>query len=59
MERMRKARAIASSDYDIDNIKSRCGIDIYFGKANFISKNQVAINGRKFDFFRAIIATGG
>jgi hypothetical protein len=39
MERMRKARAIASSDYDIDNIKSRFGIDIYFGKANFISKN--------------------
>ena len=39
MERMRKARAVASSDYDVDNIKSRFGIDIYFGKANFISKN--------------------
>lgn len=57
MERMRALRAKISPN---DSAKrfSELGVDIFFGKGNFIDSNTIEVEGKKLNFKKAVIATG-
>ncbi len=58
MERMRKLRAGIAA-HDGARRFSALGIDVFLGEARFTSPTEVAVDGQKLRFARAVIATGG
>lgn len=59
MERMRKIRAEIAENDSAKRFADRLGCDLYFGNAEFTSKNTVKVNGKVLTFNKAVIATGG
>jgi pyruvate/2-oxoglutarate dehydrogenase complex dihydrolipoamide dehydrogenase (E3) component len=57
MERMRKIRA-GISDHDSAARFRNLGVDVFFGSAQFIDKNAIAVNEQQLHFKKAVIATG-
>ncbi len=64
MQRMRQIRAGISHNDSADRFR-KLGIDVFFGTAEFVSKNAltkfggaIAVNGSQLRFKKAVIATG-
>jgi pyruvate/2-oxoglutarate dehydrogenase complex dihydrolipoamide dehydrogenase (E3) component len=57
MESMREARRIASRHDDPEKFR-RLGIDVIFGSAKFVSRNEVEVDGRHLIAKDVVIATG-
>jgi pyruvate/2-oxoglutarate dehydrogenase complex dihydrolipoamide dehydrogenase (E3) component len=59
MERMRHLRADIAPVDSAPRFSKELGIDVFQGKAEFISRNQVKVNGQVLKFAKCTIATGG
>ncbi|MEI6330079.1 MAG: mercuric reductase [Pseudanabaena sp. ELA645] len=57
MERMRKLRA-GISHHDSAVRFGNLGVDVFFGSAQFIDENAIAVNDQQLHFKKAVIATG-
>ncbi len=57
MERMRKLRA-AISGHDSAERFRKLGVDVFIGNGRFVSPNAVEVDGKRLEFYRAVIATG-
>ncbi|MEL7035396.1 MAG: mercuric reductase [Cyanobacteria bacterium J06592_8] len=58
MERMRKMRSQISFNDSAERLQEEFGIDIFFGKADFINRNTIGVAGKNLRFKKAAIATG-
>ena len=58
MNRMRRLRA-EISPHDSAKRFTELGVDVYFGKGEFISSNSIVVDGTTLDFKKACVATGG
>jgi pyruvate/2-oxoglutarate dehydrogenase complex dihydrolipoamide dehydrogenase (E3) component len=56
MDRMRRLQARIAHN---DSAERLLGVDVYLGRAKFVSRSAVEVDGRRIEFARAIIATGG
>ena len=59
MERMRRLRADISPHDSATRFAEKLGVDVYFGKGVFKSKNSIEINDQILQFSKAVVATGG
>lgn len=59
MERMRRLRAQISPVDSAKRYSQQLGVDLFMGKAVFIGKNSVEVNGKTLNFAKAVVATGG
>lgn len=59
MRRLRKIRADISKADSATRYTKELGVDVYLGYAKFTSEKTVVVNGKKLEFRRAVIATGG
>ncbi|WP_339731909.1 mercuric reductase [uncultured Gimesia sp.] len=57
MERMRKLRSEISVHDSAQRFKD-LGVDVFIGDGKFINQNTIEVNDQKFNFKRAVIATG-
>ncbi len=57
MARMRQVRT-KISPVDSAVAAKKAGVDVFFGEANFTSKNTIAVNGQTLKFKKAVIASG-
>jgi len=57
MERMRRLRAEISEHDSAQRLRD-LGVDVFLGDGKFLNQNSLSVGGRKFEFSRAIIATG-
>lgn len=57
MERVRRIRSEIAHDDSVATLQER-GVEVISGRARFIGKQELAIDGRPLSFKRAIIATG-
>lgn len=58
MERLRRLRA-EISDHDSAERFAGLGVDVFVGRARFVDRDAVEVNGARLEFARAVIATGG
>lgn len=58
MERMRRLRAEISANDSAQRF-SGLGVDVYFGEASFIGRNEIVVEETILPFSKAIIAAGG
>ena len=58
MARMRDVRAAISVNDSAARFRD-LGIDVFIGQGRFTSPHRIEVDGRKLDFRRAVIATGG
>jgi pyruvate/2-oxoglutarate dehydrogenase complex dihydrolipoamide dehydrogenase (E3) component/uncharacterized membrane protein YdjX (TVP38/TMEM64 family) len=58
MERMRKLRAGISRHDSVERF-TKLGVDVFIGNGCFVSANAVEVDGKRLEFTRAVIATGG
>jgi pyruvate/2-oxoglutarate dehydrogenase complex dihydrolipoamide dehydrogenase (E3) component len=59
MERMRRLRARISFVDAVERFGKEFNVDVYLGDAKFVSPSAVEVDGRRLEFSRAVIATGG
>jgi len=59
MERMRRLRAKISPNDSVARFKNEFGVDVYLGDARFVSPTEIEVDGKRLEFDRAVIATGG
>lgn len=59
MERMRRIRADISPVDGAPRFRDELGVDVYLGSARFVGDDAVEVDGRRLQFHRAVIATGG
>lgn len=59
MERMRRLRAKISFVDSVARFGGKYGVDVYLGEARFVGRDEIAVDGRRLQFDRAVIATGG
>ena len=59
MERMRRLRAQISFNDAAAKINSKYNVDVYIGNAKFVSPTEIEVDGKRLEFDRAVIATGG
>lgn len=59
MERMRRLRAKISPVDSAERYADQLGVDIFQGRAKFVGKNRLRVNGKELYFSKAVIATGG
>lgn len=59
MERMRRLRAKISPNDSVARFKNDFGVDVYLGNAAFVSPTAIEVDGKRLEFDRAVIATGG
>ncbi len=59
MDRMRRLRARISFVDSVERFSSAYNVDVYLGQARFVSPTAVEVDGRRLEFDRAVIATGG
>ncbi len=57
MQRMRHVRADISHNDSADRFR-KLGIDVFFGSAEFVNRDTVAVDGKQLRFKKAVIATG-
>jgi pyruvate/2-oxoglutarate dehydrogenase complex dihydrolipoamide dehydrogenase (E3) component/uncharacterized membrane protein YdjX (TVP38/TMEM64 family) len=57
MERMRRLRA-GISRHDSAQRFTKLGVDVFIGAGRFVSPGAVAVDGKRIEFDRAVIATG-
>ena len=57
MERMRQVRT-KISPVDSAVAAKKAGVDVFFGKASFTSKDTIAVGGQNLKFKKAVIASG-
>jgi pyruvate/2-oxoglutarate dehydrogenase complex dihydrolipoamide dehydrogenase (E3) component len=57
MDRMRRLQARIAHNDSAERLRG-LGVDVYFGRAKFVSRSAVDVEGRRLEFARAIIATG-
>jgi pyruvate/2-oxoglutarate dehydrogenase complex dihydrolipoamide dehydrogenase (E3) component len=58
MDRMRRLQARIARNDAAERLRG-LGVDVYLGRAKFVSRSAVLVDGRRLEFRRAIIATGG
>ncbi len=58
MERMRKARTRISHNDSVERFKS-LGVDVFLGDARFAGPDSVEVAGKRLQFKKAVVATGG
>jgi pyruvate/2-oxoglutarate dehydrogenase complex dihydrolipoamide dehydrogenase (E3) component len=58
MERMRRLRADLSSVDSVHRFRG-LGVDVFLGEGRFVGPTAVEIGGKRLEFRRAVIATGG
>jgi pyruvate/2-oxoglutarate dehydrogenase complex dihydrolipoamide dehydrogenase (E3) component len=58
MERMRRIRADLSSGDSVHRFR-QLGVDVFLGEGRFVGTTAVEIGGKRLEFRRAVIATGG
>ena len=58
MERMRKLRAGISHHDSVERF-THLGVDVFIGNGHFVSPSAVEVDGKRLEFNRAVIATGG
>ena len=58
MERMRRIRADLSSGDSVHRFRD-LGVDVFLGDGRFVGPAAVEIGGKRLEFRRAVIATGG
>lgn len=59
MERMRRLRAKISFNDSAARMKEKYSVDVFIGDAKFVSPTEIEVDGRRLEFDRAVIATGG
>eukprot|EP00210_Caulerpa_lentillifera_P008555 g8160.t1 len=59
MERMRRIRAQISPTDSAARFANDLGVDVYQGRARFLSRDSIEVNGKILKFAAAVIATGG
>ena len=59
MNRMRRLRARISVVDSVAGFGSKNNVDVYLGDARFISPREIEVDGKRLEFDRAVIATGG
>ncbi|MBD2461860.1 mercuric reductase [Oscillatoria sp. FACHB-1407] len=57
MQRMRRIRAEISPHDSVERFRN-LGIDVFLGRAAFVSSEAIAVNGSQLRFKKAVIATG-
>lgn len=58
MERMRRVQARIARNDSAERLRS-LGVEVYLGRATFVSPDAIEVDGRRLEFARAILATGG
>eukprot|EP01100_Stratorugosa_tubuloviscum_P014618 TRINITY_DN7931_c0_g1_i1.p1 TRINITY_DN7931_c0_g1~~TRINITY_DN7931_c0_g1_i1.p1 ORF type:complete len:662 (-),score=300.30 TRINITY_DN7931_c0_g1_i1:64-2001(-) len=58
MARMRKLRADLSPNDSVSRFQNELGVDVFIGKAKFLSKDTVDVDGKQLKFAKCCIATG-
>ncbi|HMF47439.1 MAG TPA: FAD-containing oxidoreductase, partial [Candidatus Saccharimonadales bacterium] len=58
MERMRKLRADISRHDSVERF-TKLGVDVFIGSGRFASRSAIEVEGKRLQFDRAVIATGG
>ncbi len=58
MKRMRRLRAAISSHDSAERFRN-LGVDVYVGQGRFIGPSVIEVYGKRLEFNRAVIATGG
>jgi pyruvate/2-oxoglutarate dehydrogenase complex dihydrolipoamide dehydrogenase (E3) component len=59
MERMRRLRAEISFNDSVAKFGGKYNVDVYLGDAKFVSPSAIEVDGKRLEFDRAVIATGG
>ncbi len=59
MERMRRLRARVSPNDSVARFRNEFGVDVYLGDARFVGQAEIEVDGKRLEFDRAVIATGG
>ncbi|MDX2033235.1 MAG: mercuric reductase [Blastocatellia bacterium] len=59
MARMRRLRARISAVDAVARFGGTYGVDVYLGDARFVGPDAIEVDGRRLEFERAVIATGG
>ena len=59
MERMRKLRSQISFNDSAARMKEKYNVEVFLGDARFVSPTEIEVDGRRLEFDRAVIATGG
>jgi pyruvate/2-oxoglutarate dehydrogenase complex dihydrolipoamide dehydrogenase (E3) component len=59
MERMRRLRARIAPNDSATRYAKELGVDVFIGRAKFTGASTVEVDGKKLEFSKAIIATGG
>jgi len=59
MERIRRIRAEISKHDSAERFTKELGVDVFMGRASFVDKTSVVVNGKVLHFNKAVIATGG
>ncbi len=59
MERMRRLRAQISFNDAAAKFGNKYHVDVYLGDAKFVSPSEIEVDGKRLEFDRAVIATGG
>jgi pyruvate/2-oxoglutarate dehydrogenase complex dihydrolipoamide dehydrogenase (E3) component len=59
MERMRRLRARISLTDSVERFRTKYNVDVYLGDARFVSRDAIEVDGKRLEFDRAVIATGG
>src|SRR5262249_40325872 len=57
MERVRRIRARVSRVDSAQSLRAQ-GIDVFFGEAQFTSRDAIAVDGTRLRFRKALVATG-
>ncbi|MCI0345852.1 MAG: mercuric reductase [Chloroflexi bacterium] len=58
MERMRRLRASIAPHDGVERF-AKLGVDVFLGEGRFAGPSTVEVDGRRLEFARAVIATGG
>ena len=59
MKRMRKLRAGIARHDSATRFSREVGVDVFVGKGRFTGRNSIEVNGKRLEFAKAVIATGG
>ncbi|KAL7532121.1 hypothetical protein ACHAXR_004452, partial [Thalassiosira sp. AJA248-18] len=59
MERVRRIRAEISHHDSASRFTKELGVEVFMGRAKFLDKTSVVVNGTVLRFNKAVIATGG
>jgi pyruvate/2-oxoglutarate dehydrogenase complex dihydrolipoamide dehydrogenase (E3) component len=58
MERVRRIRADLSANDSVERLRG-LGVDVFLGEGRFTAPSALEVDGRRLEFKRAVLATGG